>query len=291
MAKRLAEVLQGVGLLQEARDSRAPGFLDDFFGQIARAQNDGNVGRDPSDAPGEIDARHPRHVQIGDDDIEAAGIGLEQFESRERVGEPLGLVTEASEHPDAEIGQQRFVVEIQNALAAACADASPVVVVRLQLAFDGGEVELEARSLARLARHPDYSVMPLHDAVYHGKPEAGPAARFLGGEEGLEDPFQDPGVHSVSIVVDAETGITSSTQFRQCGGVIAIHHSPAQLDFDPAVHLSDRVPGVRAEIEKNLVNLGAIRENIRDIGFNGLEDLDLRRNRRPEQSDDFLDDR
>ncbi|MBK7998931.1 MAG: hypothetical protein IPK15_09505 [Verrucomicrobia bacterium] len=124
--------------------------------------------------------------------------------------------------------------------------------------------------------------------MHDREPEAGAAARFLGGEEWLEDAFQDRGIHSVSVVVDAQTGVAASTQFRQHRAVISFHQHPAQVDFDPAVHLSDRVPGVRAEIEKDLVNLGAIGKDVRDIGLDGFEDFDLRRNRRPQQSDDFL---
>src|SRR5437773_12281627 len=49
------------------------------------------------------------------------------------------------------------------------------------------EIDLERRPLPRLAVHPDMAIALLHDAVHGGETEAGALARFLGGEERLED--------------------------------------------------------------------------------------------------------
>src|SRR5271157_1856595 len=49
------------------------------------------------------------------------------------------------------------------------------------------EVDLERRSLSRLAVHPDVAAALLHDSEDHGEAEAGPLAAFLRGEERLEE--------------------------------------------------------------------------------------------------------
>src|SRR5216683_7469337 len=69
---------------------------------------------------------------------------------------------------------------------------------------DPREIDLERRSVSGLAIDPDAAAALLDDPEDGRQAQPGPLARVLRGEERLEDPRLDRGVHAVSRVADGE---------------------------------------------------------------------------------------
>ena len=78
-----------------------------------------------------------------------------------------------------------------------------------------GQVDLEGRSLARLAVDIDEAVVLLDDAVDRGQPQAGALAHLLGGEERLEELCQRLLVHAAAVVADGQQHILAGDKARR----------------------------------------------------------------------------
>lgn len=107
---------------------------------------------------------------VSDDQIEAARVSAKHLQSRGRVGERLGVVAQPLQHPDGQVREQRFVIEIQDALPGSGLESLRIRTLHIDLSFDGREVELESRPAAGLAGDSDRAVMRLRDAMRQGMP-------------------------------------------------------------------------------------------------------------------------
>src|SRR6185436_8181707 len=71
---------------------------------------------------------------------------------------------------------------------------------RCNTAFRARQIDLERRSEARLAVHPDVSLALFDDAVRRREPKPGTVTRILRGEERLEEPALRLGRHADAVV-------------------------------------------------------------------------------------------
>ena len=120
------------------------------------------------------------------------------------------------------------------------------------------QIDVETGALARCAVHVDGSTVGLDDAVRHRQPQAGPAARCLGGEEGFEDASPGRLVHARAVVGHAQADMRPRRQLAQAQRLRRVDVERAQRHRDlarPAVH---GLPGVGAQVHQHLLDLGRI---------------------------------
>ena len=127
--------------------------------------------------------------------------------------------------------------------------------------------------------------------MHDGEAQAGAFARLLRGEERIEDALDGRGVHALPIVADGKAGEAPRTHAREpaCGG--GIQRDGPEPHLDAPGLISQSVPGVGAEIDENLVDLGGVSEHRRDIRLHRRDDLDGGRNGRAQELGGLLDQR
>ena len=119
------------------------------------------------------------------------------------------------------------------------------------------QVDLKSRARAGRRLDGDRAAVRPHDAVRHRQAKTGAGAHRFGGEEGVEDSLPRLCRHATAIVGHPEAHMGAGMQAQGCS------RRRRQLeridtDLDPALAIPDRVPGIGAEIEQHLLDLGAV---------------------------------
>ena len=112
LGDRRLDVLDAERLRQVVRDA-LPHRLDRRFGRRERRHDQRvDVGPDLLGLLDQLHAVHPRHAQIGDQQVES--IALEAIERGFAVGDVLGRVPLPVQHPRKELRDLFFVVNYEN---------------------------------------------------------------------------------------------------------------------------------------------------------------------------------
>ena len=128
----------------------------------------------------------------------------------------------------------------------------------MELLRERGEVEMTGRAAPRLAFHGDATTVAAEDAVNHGQPQPGALTRCLRREERLEDAPKGDGIHAFPGVANRQADVRPGAKFR-----VRLAKAGLQLTgFKPHLDATDltfhRMPGIRGEVEDDLVDLGSI---------------------------------
>ena len=175
--ERLLDVVEGADL--HGRDGR----LDRAVG---RDDDDRDQGIDPLDPPQDLDAVHPRHEKVEEDDVE--GLGGEFLQRLLARARDLDLVALRRQELGQDVVDDRLVVDdVDDAFAAhgRCPRRRGGRLPGAVAADRQGDGE--RRAAADLALDVDAAVVLLDDGVADGQAETGPLADALGREERIED--------------------------------------------------------------------------------------------------------
>ena len=102
------------------------------------------------------------------------------------------------------------------------------------------------------------------DAIHGGQTEAGALTDILGGEKRLIYMREDRGVHAPAVVGDGKTEEVSAAGIGMPAPVVFGERDSSQANADGA-RAGDRIAGVDDEIHDNLLEIGGIGENARQI--------------------------
>ncbi len=92
------------------------------------------------------------------------------------------------------------------------------------------------------------------EAIDHAEAEAGPAAKFLGGEERLEHPAEGIGGHARARVAHAESDILARPNLGVLGRVALVQVGVLGVDGELAA-FGHGVAGVHSQVENRALQL------------------------------------
>ncbi len=147
-----------------------------------------------------------------------------------------------------------------------------------------GKIEPEHGASADLAFHEHNAFVRLNNSVDHRQSKAASFSRPLGGEERLKDARQRCVVHARAIVGDGKEPIFSFMQAMMDVGCVCLKLRRFQRYMDGAALKIHRMPGVRANVHDDLMDLGRVADDDRRIAVDMNMDLDPVRQRRPGES-------
>src|SRR5579864_9077696 len=98
------------------------------------------------------------------------------------------------------------------------------------------------------------SAMLLHDSVYHGEPQTGPFADFLGGKERLKNAKLRGRVHPHTRIANAEPNVDSRLGFfvTMARSLVNLHANALNFQASSVGH---RVARVQAQVHNHLLGL------------------------------------
>src|SRR5947207_1355762 len=142
-----------------------------------------------TDPAQKLQTAHPRHHDVGDDQMNASGALLADIERLLPIGCGKHRVPDGLEDALNELAHPGVVFDDQNRLGPPRVGRGPVLAaLRYRRALDPRKVNPERRAGANLAMDPDRAARLVHDSVDRREPEARSLSDFLRGEKGLEDP-------------------------------------------------------------------------------------------------------
>ena len=121
---------------------------------------------------------------------------------------------------------------------------------------DPRQIDLERRSPAGFAVHPDVAAALLDDAVNGGEAEAG-ALDSLGGEKRLEDMGLSFGIHAHAGVADGQHHVLARLRWGVQAGIAFVERDIGGLDGEFAA-LRHGIAGVDRQIHDDLFDLAGI---------------------------------
>ena len=130
---------------------------------------------------------------------------------------------------------QRIVLDDEDGFVAA-------LDVRRDQRFRGGlvqsgrprQVDLDGRAVAFLAVDLDVPARLLDEAEHHAEPEAGALADLLGGEEGIEHPFEQRGGNAGAGVADGDHDIVAGRDLAVHARIVFVEKDVAGLERELA---------------------------------------------------------
>ena len=122
--------------------------------------------------------------------------------------------------------------------------------------LDLGQEDVEGGAAAEFAVHLDMAAGELDDAADGGQAEAGPFARSLGGEQGLEDACPDIGGHADAGVADGQQDIGAGAGVIGLG-IGFVERDIVGHDGEPAA-FGHGVAGVDGQVQDHLLHLPRI---------------------------------
>ncbi len=145
---------------------------------------------------------------------------------------------------------------------------------RVGVAADLRELELEGRSVARLAVDPDVSPTLLDDAKDRREPEAGAFALLLRGEEGLEDPCLRFAAHPDAGVAHRDSHVRAREHSGVFHLVVVIHLDVRRLDGQLAA-IGHGVARIDREVHQKLLDLSGVGLDAPELGRRKYRQLDV----------------
>ena len=205
-----------------------------------------------------------RHEDVGDDQRDL-GMPVEQRGGLERVGAGDGVVAEFLQRAGRRREHAGIVLHDKDVDAAARGGGREEVVDRGRR--DGGagvawKVERHRGATARRGVDRDAAAMLADEGEDLAEAEARALARFLGGEEGLEDALGDLGRHAAAVVGDAERDVLARLA---AADRLRFQHGRARHDADRAAAV-DRVARVDREVEDDVLELDAVGADAPAVG-------------------------
>ena len=125
------------------------------------------------------------------------------------------------------------------------------------LVLDSRKINLERRSVARLAIDPDVSAALFDDSVDRRQAEARALPFFLGGEERLEDVGLRLFVHAAAVVGDRQHDVLAGRQRNRRMGSRGVEFDVAGFDRE-APALRHGVARIDRKIHDHLLDLAAV---------------------------------
>ena len=156
-------------------------------GGVAGHENEAELGVLRAQLFRKIQTVHARHHDVGQQEVDLAGMSPREAQAVARGGGREYLVPEALQYHAAHEQNGWLVLHEQDGLAAATCEGD-----RPRLGAGGGglcvpgQVNTEGRAAARLARDIDEAVVLPDNTLDRRKAEPGAPAGILRGEEGLE---------------------------------------------------------------------------------------------------------
>ena len=172
---------------------------------------------------GQVAAVHLGHDHIGHEQIDAAGVFLGQADGLARGSGCQHGVPQPFEHFRGHFQDRRFVFHQQDSLVASLAWFIRFLFrQRDRFGQVARQVDLEGRSLARLAVDIDETVVLLDHAVDRGQAQSGAFAHFLGGEERFEEMSLGLLVHAAAVIAHGQQDIFAGDKTRVIGAVCLV---------------------------------------------------------------------
>src|SRR5713226_7401375 len=160
----------------------------------------------------------------------------------------------------------------------------------LSPSLGSGQIKMENGALSWLAVYGDRAPMVLHDAVDNREPESGALPLWLGGEERFKDVFHCSRGHAASVVGDRQPDVGTFLEFGAGAGKVGTYHDGFQPHIEYAAVLHS-IGGIGSQIHQDLVHLRRVCRYGGHIGAEVSANFDLRRQARPQQLQDLLDNR
>ena len=132
--------------------------------------------------------------------------------------------------------------------------------------------EAHVGALARGAENADVAARLANEAIHHGQAEAAAGAEGLGGEEGLEEAWQEFRRNAGTGVGDVELHVVAGRHFNKQGeaaGNVAARHRDGQL-----AALGHRVAGVDGQVEEGVFELVRVDQRMKLFGGQVEVDVD-----------------
>ena len=212
-----------------------------------------------ADAFGDFLSLHFGHDDVGEQDVDAAGVrggGIECFLA---AGRGQDLVAVAGQDAAGDLAQGVFVFGDQDSPAGAAAGIA-LVWRRFgggALPGGGGQQQGDGGAVAWFGVDPDVAAGLGDDAVDSGQAQAGSLALGLGGVERLAGAGDDLGRHPGAGVADGHGDVAAGRQVVPEGGVGLVDLGVGGLDGQgPAA--GHGVAGVDGEVDQDLLDLAGV---------------------------------
>ena len=145
---------------------------------------------------------------------------------------------------------------------------------RVERLVAAGQVDLERRSVPRLAVDPDRASALLDDAVRGREAQPGSLAAFLGGEERLEEPGLEGRVHADAGVRDREHDVGPGMDRGVAAGELLVERHVAGLERE-APSARHGVARVDDEVDDRLLDLAGVGQRPPEPGIECRRQLDV----------------
>ena len=206
----------------------------------------------------EIAPAHPRHDDVGDQQVDAAAAPSRDLERVVAMARRQHDVAAAGQHLLNDRADLRLTLDHENGAHSVRARRRLRHVTRqIVHMFDARQEHLDRRSAIDFTVHEDRTAALVDDAIHGREAEPGALPQLLRRVERLEEMTQDRAVHADAGVADGEHHVRAGTRAWMLGGVSLVEFHVRGLDRQHAA-ARHRVAGVEREIEDHLFNLARI---------------------------------
>ena len=219
---------------------------------MAGEEDHAEPGAEGREGLGELPARHARHDHVGHQQVDPMPAVPDQVQGRLPVGGRQHGVSGPFEVLRDDRPQRVMVFHEQEGLGPCRGRRSGGPRFFLEGLVGGREVHGEHRPLPGGAFHEDGSPALAHDPIGHREAQPRALALLLGGEEGIEDPALDGGVHAHPGVRDPQPRIAAGGQRVRPHGQGRLEGDVTGVEGEDAP-LRHRVAGVDAEVHHHLL--------------------------------------
>ncbi len=235
-------------------------------------------------------AIHPGHGHICDDQIESFRVFPEQGQSLHRVRASGHGIAQPFQALLIDIDNHDFVVHEQDLLGTPGQVRCDHRFFRLRRFRSRREIDFNRRPLSDLTADPDAAFMVFDYAQDNRESQSRAFAHLLCREVGIEDPFTIILGNPVPCIGNPQLDIASGRQVRIKGKILLLQGNlfKPHCEHPSCFH---GVRGIGAEIDQDLVDLGAICFHRRQGGRDEALELDTRGDGGPEHLQALFDHR
>jgi hypothetical protein len=251
------EVAAGEGLLEQRCLRHRPAVLVGHGRRVSGHHQHGQLRPQLVRSPGQLDAAHPRHDHIGDQQVELLPRVLEQADGLGSPARRGHLVAAVREDSLAEGADCILVLDQEDALASAHAVGDLLVGAGGHGGVHGRQVDPEHRPVARLAVQADLTARRRDDPVHGRQAEPRALALALGREERLEDARGHLRLHPAAVVGDRQPHVAPRRELGMIVEEVTVELHLAGLDHEAPAVLHG-VAGIHRQVDQHLLDLAGV---------------------------------